>query len=111
MEISFYFHFRFCRFRFISVRSGGPGNGKKMESEMVDFIGFHWPGANGQSYAYGHRVDGNSDGDFTDSLDWGTVMSYSDISPDYFSNPNVICKNNSACGVLNQSDNSKWYNS
>ena len=71
----------------------------------------HWPGANGQSYAYGHRVDGNSDGDFTDSLDWGTVMSYSDISPDYFSNPNVICKNNSACGVLNQSDNSKWYNS
>ena len=37
-------------------------------------------------------------------------MSYSDISPDYFSNPNVICKT-PACGVLNQSDNSKWYNS
>ncbi len=71
----------------------------------------HWPGSNGQSYAYGHRVDGNTDGDFNDSFDWGTVMSYSDISPDFFSNPNVTCKNNSPCGVFNQSDNSKWYNS
>ena len=70
----------------------------------------HWPGESGQSYAYGHRVDGNTDGDFTDSFDWGTVMSYNDISPDYFSNPNVTCKNGSACGVLNVSDNTKWYN-
>lgn len=70
----------------------------------------HWPGESGQSYAYGHRVDGNTDGDFTDSFDWGTVMSYNDISPDYFSNPNVTCKNGSACGVLNESDNTKWYN-
>ena len=70
----------------------------------------HWPGETGQSYAYGHRVDGNTDGDFTDSFDWGTVMSYNNISPDYFSNPNVICKNASACGVLNVSDNAKWYN-
>ena len=70
----------------------------------------HWPGETGQSYAYGHRVDGNTDGDFTDSFDWGTVMSYNDISPDYFSNPNVSCKNGLACGVLNVSDNTKWYN-
>ena len=70
----------------------------------------HWPGETGQSYAYGHRVDGNTDGDFTDSFDWGTVMSYNNISPDYFSNPNVTCKNSSACGVLNVSDNAKWYN-
>tara|TARA_B100001559_G_scaffold308110_1_gene300952 strand:+ start:2181 stop:5213 length:3033 start_codon:yes stop_codon:yes gene_type:complete len=70
----------------------------------------HWKGETGQSYAYGHRVDGNSDGDFTDSFDWGTVMSYNDISPDYFSNPNVTCKNGLACGVLNESDNTKWYN-
>ena len=70
----------------------------------------HWPGETGQSYAYGHRVDGNTDGDFTDSYDWGTVMSYNNISPDYFSNPNVTCKNGSACGVLNVSDNTKWYN-
>jgi len=70
----------------------------------------HWPGETGQSYAYGHRVDGNTDGDFTDSFDWGTVMSYNNISPDYFSNPNVTCKNGSACGVLNLSDNTKWYN-
>ena len=70
----------------------------------------HWPGETGQSYAYGHRVDGNTDGDFTDSFDWGTVMSYNNISPDYFSNPNVTCKNGSVCGVLNVSDNSRWYN-
>ena len=70
----------------------------------------HWPGETGQSYAYGHRVDGNTDGDFTDSFDWGTVMSYNDISPDYFSNPNVTCKNGLACGVVNVSDNTKWYN-
>ena len=70
----------------------------------------HWPGETGQSYAYGHRVDGNTDGDFTDSFDWGTVMSYNDISPDYFSNPNVSCKNGLACGVVNVSDNTKWYN-
>ena len=70
----------------------------------------HWPGETGQSYAYGHRVDGNTDGDFTDSFDWGTVMSYNDISPDYFSNPNVSCKNGLACGVVNVSDNAKWYN-
>ena len=70
----------------------------------------HWPGETGQSYAYGHRVDGNTDGDFTDSFDWGTVMSYNNISPDYFSNPNVSCKNGLACGVLNVSDNTKWYN-
>ena len=70
----------------------------------------HWPGETGQSYAYGHRVDGNTDGDFTDSFDWGTVMSYNDISPDYFSNPNVLCKNGLACGVVNVSDNTKWYN-
>ena len=70
----------------------------------------HWPGETGQSYAYGHRVDGNTDGDFTDSFDWGTVMSYNDISPDYFSNPNVTCKNGLACGVVNVSDNTRWYN-
>ena len=70
----------------------------------------HWPGETGQSYAYGHRVDGNTDGDFTDSFDWGTVMSYNNISPDYFSNPNVSCKNGLACGVVNVSDNTKWYN-
>ncbi len=70
----------------------------------------HWPGETGQSYAYGHRVDGNIDGDFTDSFDWGTVMSYNNISPDYFSNPNVSCKNGLACGVVNVSDNTKWYN-
>ena len=70
----------------------------------------HWPGETGQSYAYGHRVDGNTDGDFTDSFDWGTVMSYNGISPDYFSNPNVSCKNGLACGVVNVSDNTKWYN-
>ncbi len=70
----------------------------------------HWPGETGQSYAYGHRVDGNTDGDFTDSFDWGTVMSYNNISPDYFSNPNVTCKNGLACGVVNVSDNTKWYN-
>ena len=70
----------------------------------------HWPGETGQSYAYGHRVDGNTDGDFTDSFDWGTVMSYNDISPDYFSNPNLSCKNGLACGVVNVSDNTKWYN-
>ena len=77
----------------------------------------HWFGEtiengqpSGQSYAYGHRVDGNSDGDFKDSVDWGTVMTYNDISPDYFSNPNITCKNGLACGVLNVSDNTKWYN-
>ncbi len=70
----------------------------------------HWPGDTGQSYAYGHRVDGNTDGDFTDIVDWGTVMSYNDISPDYFSNPNIVCKNDLACGVINVSDNTKWYN-
>ena len=70
----------------------------------------HWPGETGQSYAYGHRVDGNTDGDFTDSIDWGTVMSYNNISPDYFSNPNVSCKNSLPCGVVNVSDNTKWYN-
>jgi hypothetical protein len=70
----------------------------------------HWFGEVGQSYAYGHRVDGNTDGDFTDSFDWGTVMSYNDISPDYFSNPKVTCKNGLACGVINESDNIKWYN-
>ncbi len=70
----------------------------------------HWPGETGQSYAYGHRVDGNTDGDFTDSFDWGTVMSYNNISPDYFSNPNASCKNGLACGVVNVSDNTKWYN-
>jgi len=70
----------------------------------------HWFGEAGQSYAYGHRVDGNTDGDFTDSFDWGTVMSYNDISPDYFSNPKVTCKNGLACGVINESDNTKWYN-
>ena len=70
----------------------------------------HWPGETGQSYAYGHRVDGNTDGDFTDSFDWGTVMSYNDISPDYFSNPNVKCKNGLDCGVVNVSDNVRWYN-
>ena len=70
----------------------------------------HWPGETGQSYAFGHRVDGNSDGDFTDNFDWGTVMSYNNISPDYFSNPNVVCKNNLVCGVVNVSDNTKWYN-
>ncbi len=70
----------------------------------------HWFGESGQSYAFGHRVDGNTDGDFTDIFDWGTVMSYNDISPDYFSNPNVTCKNGLACGVINESDNAKWYN-
>ena len=70
----------------------------------------HWPGETGQSYAFGHRVDGNTDGDFTDSFDWGTVMSYNDISPDHFSNPNIACKDGLACGVLNVSDNIKWYN-
>jgi len=80
----------------------------------------HWSGetrANGQkigqSYAYGHRVDGNSDGDFDDhedNVDWGTVMTYNNISPDYFSNPNINCKNVQPCGVLNVSDNTKWYN-
>ena len=70
----------------------------------------HWPGETGQSYAFGHRVDGNTDGDFTDNFDWGTIMSYNNISPDYFSNPDVVCKNNLACGVVNVSDNTKWYN-
>ena len=71
----------------------------------------HWPGSPGQSYAFGHRVDGNLDGDFLDSEDWGTIMSYNDISPDYFSNPEVNCKVGEPCGVLNVSDNTRWFDS
>ncbi len=71
----------------------------------------HWPGSLGQSYAFGHRVDGNLDGDYLDSEDWGTIMSYNDISPDYFSNPSVNCKVGEPCGVLNVSDNTRWFDS
>ena len=71
----------------------------------------HWPGSPGQSYAFGHRVDGNLDGDYLDSEDWGTIMSYNDISPDYFSNPEVNCKVGEPCGVLNVSDNTRWFDS
>ena len=71
----------------------------------------HWPGSSGQSYAFGHRVDGDSDGDYQGLNDWGTIMSYSDISPDYFSNPEVNCKIGEPCGVLNVSDNTRWYDS
>ena len=44
----------------------------------------------------------------TDEVYLGSIIDH--ISPDYFSNPNVTCKNGSACGVLNVSDNAKWYN-
>ena len=71
----------------------------------------HWPGSSGQSYAFGHRVDGDSDGNYQGPNDWGTIMSYSDISPDYFSNPEINCKVGEPCGVLNVSDNTRWYDS
>ena len=71
----------------------------------------HWPGEAGQSYAFGHRVDGDLDGLYQGPNDWGTIMSYSDISPDYFSNPEVDCKVGEPCGVLNLSDNTRWYDS
>tara|TARA_B100000035_G_scaffold77416_1_gene64590 strand:+ start:453 stop:3485 length:3033 start_codon:yes stop_codon:yes gene_type:complete len=71
----------------------------------------HWPGSGGQSYAFGHRVDGDSDNNYQGPNDWGTIMTYSDISPDYFSNPEVNCRAGEPCGVLNISDNTRWYDS
>ena len=56
-------------------------NGKVVNSENKEPLVF----ANINLIGSNVSTISNSDGDFTDSLVWGTVMSYSDISPDFFS--------------------------